>query len=215
MPPVGAPDTQPAPQAQQPLASENSMASQLAATDWHNANQQQFESNVPPKDAQTMPAEEAIPADVMPAALGAVKIPVAPAPADAATAFAPKPIETPDSPVAPTVATGSTQTTSTPPTPNWEAMANSSKAGVEPTTPGAESPTTTAYEQLSPSKLDSEAATGSEAQAFYEYMSNDPEAMLAVLQGALREDDAEKRSVKLRAIGPMIKSWIDRNVTPR
>ena len=199
MPPVGAPDTQPAPQAQQPLASENSMASRLAATDWHNANQQQFESNVPPKDAQTMPAEEAIPADVMPAALGAVKIPVAPAPADAATAFAPKPPENP----------------AAPPTPNWEAMANSSKAGVEPTTPGTESPAATAYEELSPSKLDTEAAEGSEAQAFYEYMSNDPEAMLAVLQGALREDDAEKRSDKLRAIAPMIKGWLDRNITPR
>lgn len=199
MPPVGAPDTQPAPQAQQPLASENSMASQVAATDWHNANQQQFESNVPPKDAQTMPAEEAIPADVMPAALGAVKIPVAPAPADAATAFAPNPPENP----------------AAPPTPNWEAMANSSKAGIEPTTPGTESPAATAYEELSPSKLDTEAAEGSEAQAFYEYMSNDPEAMLAVLQGALREDDAEKRSDKLRAIAPMIKGWLDRNITPR
>lgn len=212
MPPVGAPDTQ-APQGPPPPISVGSEASQHAAQLFDAANQRPLDQNVPAAGDQLAPPEEALPTDVMP---GAVSVPVVPAtPHTGDMPFAPKPIETPDSPVAPTVATGSTQTASTPPTPNWEAMANSSKAGVEPTTPGTESPTTTAYEQLSPSKLDSEAATGSEAQAFYEYMSNDPEAMLAVLQGALREDDAEKRSDKLRAIGPMIKSWIDRNVTPR
>ncbi len=215
MPPVGAPDTQ-APQGPPPPISVGSKASELAGTDWHNANQRPLDQNVPAAGDQLAPQappEEALPTDVMP---GAISVPVVPATPQAGdTAFAPKPIETPDPPQAPSVTPEAAQTTSTPPTPNWEAMANSSKAGVEPATPGAESPAVTAYEELSPSKLDTEAAKGSEAQAFYEYMSNDPEAMLAVLQGALREDDAEKRSDKLRAIGPMIKNWIDRNITPR
>lgn len=218
MPPVGAaPDIQPAPQARQPLPSENSMASELAATDWHNANQKPLEQHVPETGANLGAIqEEELPTDVMPPAPGAIKVPVAPVaptPVDATAAFTPQPIGAVETPPAPAVAPSPVPPTY--PTPDWEAMAGSTKAGAEPSSPGAESPSASAYEELSPNKLDAETATGTEAQAFYEYMSNDPEAMLAVLQGALREDDAEKRSDKLRAIGPMIKNWIDRNVTPR
>lgn len=202
MPPVGAPDTQ-VPQGPPPPISVGSEASQHAAQLFEAANQRPLDQNVPAAGDQLAPPEEALPTDVMPPAPGAVKIPVAsastPTSVDSASEFTPQPLDAP----------------AAPPTPNWEAMANSSKAGIEPTTPGTESPAATTYEELSPSKLDTEAAEGSEAQAFYEYMSNDPEAMLAVFQGALREDDAEKRSDKLRAIAPMIKGWLDRNITPR
>jgi hypothetical protein len=69
--------------------------------------------------------------------------------------------------------------------------------------------------ELEQSKLDAEVVGDPEMQKFYEYVTDDPNAMIAILQGAMKEDSAEKRSEKLRAIWPTISKWAAKNIIPR
>jgi hypothetical protein len=130
-------------------------------------------------------------------------------------AFAPKPPENPYAQASSMIATPTERTDQqvTAPEPDWKAMSTSTKAGVLPSAT-QESPAPPAFDALDQGNLDREVADSPEMRAFYEYVAQDPEAMLAVLQGAMREDDTQKRSDKLRAIGPMVKGWIDRNTKP-
>lgn len=130
MPPVGAPDTQ-APQGPPPI-SVGSEASKIAGDTWHGSNEKQLDQNVPAASEQLAP-QEAIPADTAPQV---VTTPMTSAPAtasaslDAATAFAPKPMETADTPPAPaTIAPTPTEQV----TPKEEAI----PTDVMPAEPGA------------------------------------------------------------------------------
>lgn len=206
------------------------------------------EQPAPAPIEQAIPKEEAIPADVMPAEPGAIKIPVATTPSpvvettltppadsfttlppvadipgstsveaapDPMTAFAPKPLETTNTPPAPATAPPSPATPPNYPTPNWNAMENSTKAGVAPAIPGSEAPTPVAYDELEQSKLDAEVVGDPEMQKFYEYVADNPDAMIAILQGVMKEDSPEKRSDGLRAIWPTISKWAAKNIIPR
>lgn len=241
MPPVGTTPDVPVPQGPSQPVSSNSEASKVAGELFKNANAAPIAAaNVMPQSApafseqpiptpaeSVIPKEEAIPADVMPSEPGAIKVPIATTPntvaptpvaefasapppvADAPTAFAPKPLETAITPPAPATAPPNY------PTPNWNAMENSTKAGAVPAIPGSEAPAPVAYDELEQSKLDAEVADDPEMQKFYEYVVNNPDAMIAILQGAMKEDSAEKRSEKLRAIWPTISKWAAKNIIPR
>lgn len=206
MPPVGSPDTQ-APQGPaMPISAGETAAKNEAFGHYDAANQQQFESNVPPKDAQTMPAEEAIPADVMPPTPGAIKVPVAaptaPAPIDATAAFAPKPLEAPPSPA-------TAPTPPTYPTPDWEAMASSTKAGAEPAAPTAESPTAAAYGELDQNNLEKEASGDPHMEALKWFASGDFKQAAAILEIAANEKDPELRKQKIAAAAPVMRQALD------
>ncbi|QQS26675.1 hypothetical protein IPM44_03050 [bacterium] len=181
------------------------------------------EQPAPTPTEQATPKEEAIPTDVMPAEPGAIKVPVATTPSptpveatpDPMTAFVPKPLETNITPPAPATAPPSPAAPPNYPTPDWNAMESSAKAGAVPTNPNSEAPTPVAYDELEQSKLDAEVVGDPEMQKFYEYVTDDPNAMIAILQGAMKEDSAEKRSEKLRAIWPTISKWAAKNIIPR
>lgn len=228
MPPIGInglpPQGLPTPQ------SVGSEAAGVASSILDTANQPP--ANVPANSeigaAQSgvTPAEEAIPSRLM-GGNQEIKVPVVastptaqppqtePAAPPDFGAFAPKPPENPNAQVPPAFASPTEQTDQlvTVPEPDWDTMAKSVKSGVLPnTTP--ESPASPAYDALDHAKLDSEVANDPEMRDFYEFVAQDPEAMIAILQGAIKEGDTQKRSDILRAIAPMIKGWMDKNILP-
>lgn len=218
MPPVGAaPDTQPAPQGPPPPISVGSKASEIAAAAWHGSNEKP--AHVPGATDQLAPAEEQLPADVMPPAPGEVRVPVAPVaatPVDATTAFVPQAAETP--PPMQAATPPSSMAPPAYPTPDWEAMAGSTKAGAEPSTPGTESPATAAFGELDQSNLDRDAAVSPEMKAFYDYVAQDPQASLKMLELANDEPDPAKRQKKLGAVIPVVRQVLDdleKNMYPR
>ena len=175
-----------------------------------------FDEQPMPTPAESVtPKEEAIPADVMPAEPGAIKVPVAatPSPAlveaapDPMTAFAPRPLETIIAPPAPATAPPSPAAPPNYPTPNWNAMENSTKAGAAPSSPH-ESTTPGGYDALSTSNLDRESAT-LEAQAGIEALralSENPVATLTAAAEMARTGD----ETGLRALAPALKQVIER-----
>lgn len=212
MPPVGAaPDTQPTPQGPPPPISVGSEASLHAAQLYDAANQKPLEQHVPAAgDNLAAIKEEELPVDVMPPDPEAIKVPVAPVaptPVDASTAFPPQAAEAP--PPMPAATPPRSMTPPTYPTPDWEAMAGSTKAGAEPSTPGTESPAAAAFSELDQSNLDRDAAVSPEMKAFYDYVAQDPQASLKMLELANDEPDPAKRHKKLGAVIPVVRKVLD------
>lgn len=206
MPPVGAPDTQAAPQGPaMPISARETAAKNEAFGHYDAANQPKLEQNVPAASDQLAPAEEAIPADVMPPTPGAIKVPVAapssPSPVDAATAFAPKPPETATTPPAPATAEPSPM-----PAQNW------SDSQMEAAIAQGR---TDQYSELTPAALDASAKTP-EGQKEIEGLSNgiekalgdNPAAALAAAAEMARGNDKDG----LKALAPALKQAIDRIV---
>lgn len=225
MPPVG--NGQPVPQGPPPevdingnLTQESTTTSQsvgskaanVADETWLDSNEVLLKQNTPAPEEQLAPAEET----VMSPSPGAVRIPVAPAAtteaaSDPLSAFAPKPPAGPYSQAPSALATPTEQADQrvTLPEPDWKTMAKSTKAGVEPTAPSAESPAAATYGELDQTKLDREAAGDPNMEKLYRFASENFKAAASLLEIANGIENPGERKRGLNATIPAVRKSLD------